>query len=158
MSTFNTEGLQRQWGALRLTTGFYLVDMVRSVLQFADTDERKQAIEKVITLLDSGCTEEQQWYLAAEALGDLLSAHPDRYKESGTWYDGEPSILALATAYEAAMASKFRLYPSLHSEGQIDGRIYKVFKYVLRAMMQKPETAVTALQWVERHVDLMPLR
>jgi hypothetical protein len=30
-----------------------------------------------------------------------------------------------------------------------------VFKYVLRALMQTPETAAEGLKWVERNVEMM---
>lgn len=152
------DALSRPWGAVRLTTGFYMSELVRSVLQFADTEERRTAIQTVCDLLDDGCADEQKWRSAIQKLGGLCQAHPDAYKESGTWYDGDSCILALATAKETARAAMYKLYPTLHSDGEIEGVVYKAFKYLLRAMAQKAETAATCLKWVERELDLMPSR
>jgi hypothetical protein len=143
---------------MKLTTGFFLADVVRSVVQFADTEERKGAIQRVADMLTSGCKDEHQWRAAIDELSGLCLAHPDRWRESGFWYDGDPCILAMALAMEAASVGLYKLYPTLYSQSQVDGCVYKVFKYLLRAMSQKPETAVTCLQWVERVLNLLPAR
>ena len=154
MTQAEKEAQARNWGALKLTTGFYMTDMVRSVLQCADTDERGQAISRVVELLEAGCSDEQQWRHSINELCGLLRAHPDAHKESGTWYDGEPSILALAVAMEAASHALYKLYPRGYTRGEAYGSAYKVLKYLIRALMQKPETAATGLQWVERQLNL----
>lgn len=155
MTPAEKEAQARNWGAMRLTTGFYMTDMLRSVLQFADTDERCIAMSRVVDLLEAGSTDETKWRFAINELAGLLQAHPDAHKESGTWYDGEPSILALAVAKEAACHALYKRFPSLYNRGEAEGAAYKVFKYVLRALMQKPETAAEGLKWVERNVDMM---
>ena len=154
MTQAEKEAQARNWGALKLTTGFYMTDMVRSVLQCADTDERGQAISRVVELLEAGCSDEQQWRHSINELCGLLRAHPDAHKESGTWYYGEPSILALAVAMEAASHALYKLYPRVYTRGEAYGSAYKVLKYLIRALMQKPETAATGLQWVERQLNL----
>jgi len=148
----------RQWSPLLLTTGFYLSELVSTALLVCDTKVRHMAVRNVLNLLQAGCEDEHQWQDAIETLSELLREHPDAHKESGTWYDGAPSILALAAAKEAATVAKFKLYPSLFSEGEINGRTFKVFKYVLRAMAQQPNTAMSGLKWVERVIDLQQTR
>ncbi len=148
----------RNWGTVQLSTGFYMTDMVRSVVQFADTEERVQAIQRVIELLESGFADAQKWRQIIFDLCDLLQVHPDAHKRSGTWYDGAPSILALAVAKEAACHALYKRYPSLYQGGEAEGAAYKVFKYLLRALMQNPETAADGLKWVERSVNLMQSR
>lgn len=154
MSQAEKEAQARNWGALGLTTGFYMTDMVRSVLQFADTDERGQAISRVVEMLESGCSDEQQWRHSINELCGLLRAHPDAHKESGTWYDGDSTILALAVAMEAASQALYKLFPRVYVRGEAYGAGFKVLKYYMRAMMQKPETAAVALKWVERNINL----
>lgn len=155
MTQTEKEAQARNWGAMRLTTGFYMTDMLRSVLQFADTDERCIAMSRVVDLLEAGCTDETQWRFAINELAGLLQSHPDAHKESGTWYDGESSIVALAAAMEAARHALCKLYPRVYYRGEAEGAAYKVFKYVLRALMQTPETAAEGLKWVERNVEMM---
>lgn len=148
----------RQWSSLRLSVGFYLTEMVATALSICDTKTRSMVVQNVLDLFQAGCEDEHQWQNAIETLGELLREHPDAYRESGTWYDGAPSILALAAAQEAAVVAKFKLYPSLHTEDEIDACAYKVFKYVLRALAQKPDTAMSGLKWVERVANLQPAR
>jgi hypothetical protein len=155
MQTAENQAQACNWGAARLATGFYMTDMVRSVLRLVDTEERALAIQAVIDLLESGCADEQEWRHVINELYRLLRAHPDAHKESGTWYDGDPTILALATAKEAASHALYKLYPTLYCRGEAEGAAYKVLKYVIRAMMQNPETAVSCLKLVERSVDIM---
>lgn len=155
MTQLEKEAQARNWGPLLLTTGFYMTDMIRSVLQFADTDERCIAMSRVVDLLESGCADEAKWRFAINELQGLLTAHPDAHKESGTWYDGDSTILALAVAKESACYALFKLFPRVYVRGEEHGAAYKVFKYTIRALMQKPETAVEALKWVERSIDLM---
>ncbi len=155
MTQKEKEAQARNWGAVRLTTGFYMTDMVRSVLQFADTEERGLAISRVVEMLETGCSDEHQWRHAIDELCVLLRAHPDAHKESGTWYSGDPTILALAVAKEASCHALYKLYPSLYCRGEAESAAYKVFKYLLRALMQDPKTAADGLQWVERNVDFM---
>lgn len=109
MTQLEKEAQARNWGALPLTTGFYMTDMIRSVLQFADTDERCIAMSRVVDLLESGSTDETKWRFAINELQGLLTAHPDAHKESGTWYDGDSTILALAVAKEAACHALYML-------------------------------------------------
>jgi hypothetical protein len=155
MTQLEKEAQARNWGALPLTTGFYMTDMIRSVLQFADTDERCIAMSRVVDLLESGSTDETKWRFAINELQGLLTAHPDAHKESGTWYDGDSTILALAVAKEAACHALYMLFPRSYYRGEERGAAYKVLKYTIRALMQKPETAVDALKWVERSINLM---
>jgi hypothetical protein len=142
--------LKRQWSPLRLSTGFYLHEMVSSALLVTDTRVRHMTVRNVLNLLQAGCEDEHQWRDAIETLGELIREHPDVHKQSGTWYDGAPSILALAAAQEAAIVARLRLYPSLHSEDEIAGHTYKVFKYVLRALLQDPKHAMSALKIIDR--------
>lgn len=146
----------RQWLPLHLSLGFSLSEMVTTALSLTDTKTRRMGVGNVLDLLQAGCEDEHQWQKAIETLGKLLREHPDAYRESGTWYDGAPSLLALAAAQEAAVVAKFKLYPSLHTEDEIDACAYKVFKYVLRALAQQPDTAMCGLQWVERVANLQP--
>lgn len=158
MTQLEKEAQARNWGTVRLSTGFYLTDMVRSALQFCDCDERCIAISRVVELLEAGSTDETKWRFAINELAGLLQAHPDAHKESGTWYDGATSILALAVAKEAACHALYKLYPRTYYRGEAEGAAYKVFKYLLRALMQKPETAAEGLKWVERNVNIQQYR
>ena len=158
MQQAEKEAQARNWGALALTTGFYMTDMIRSVIKFADTEERSVAMQRVIELMEVGCADEHQWRYAINELHTLLVAHPDAHKESGTWYDGDSTILALAAAKEAACHALYKLHPRLYYRGEKDGAAYKVLKYVLRALMQHPETAGDCLKWVERSINLMQRR
>ncbi|MBA3857256.1 MAG: hypothetical protein C0507_10150 [Cyanobacteria bacterium PR.3.49] len=155
MQTAEKQAQARNWGAVRLTSGFYMTDMVRSVLPVVDTEVRALAIQRVIDLLESGCADEHQWRHSIDELCGLLREHPDAHKESGTWYDGDPTILALATAKEAASHALYKLYPTLYCRGEAEGASYKVLKYMIRAMMQNPQTAASCLKWVERNVSIM---
>ena len=130
-----------QFATTFLSTGFYLGDVVQTVLQFADTDERRAAVVYVQGLLQDRCSDEHVWRDAIEVLGRLLDAHPDAFKESGTWYDGDSSILALALTREAAYFAMRKPFPSIHSQDDIAGGAFKVLKYFFRAMAQKPENS-----------------
>lgn len=154
MTQAEKEAQARNWGALSLTTGFYMTDMLRAVLQFADNDERGHAISRVVELLESGCASEQEWRHSINELCGLLRAHPDAHKESGTWYDGDSTILALAAAMEAASHALYKLFPRVYVRGEAYGADFKVLKYYMRAMMQHPETAGAALKWMERNINL----
>ena len=158
MTRTEREAQERNWGAVRLTTGFYMTDMVRSSLQFCDSDERTIAVSRVIELLEAGSTDETKWRFAINELAGLLQAHPDAYQESGTWYNGAPSILALAVAKEAACHALCKLFPTVYYRGEAEGTAYKVLKYLIRALMQRPETAAEGLKWVERNINMMPAR
>lgn len=155
MQASEKQAQARNWGTVLLSTGFYMTDMVRSVLQFADTQERGLAIQRVVELLEAGCSDEHQWRHSIDQLCGLLRAHPESYKESGTWYDGDPSILALAVAKEAASHALCKLYPTLYYRGEAEGAAYKVLKYLIRALMQDPKTAADGLKWVERNINIM---
>jgi hypothetical protein len=146
----------RQWSPLRLSIGFNLSELVSSALSMTDTRVRHMAVRNVLNLIQAGCNDEQQWRDAIETLGELIAVHPDAHKESGTWYDGAPSILALAAANEAATVAMFKLNPSLHSQDEIDGRTYKAFKYLLRGLAQQPDKAMSGLKWLERLLGLQP--
>lgn len=146
----------RQWSPLRLSLAFNLSEIVTTALSVTDTKVRQMAVRNVLNLLQAGCDDEHQWQDAIDTLVELLRAHPDALKESGTWYDGAPSILALAAAQEAATVAMFKLHPSLYSEGEIAAHTYKVLKYVLRALAQQPDTATSGLKWVERVINLQP--
>ena len=148
----------RQWTPLCLSVGFSLSEMVGPALSMTDSKVRHMAVRNVLNLLQAGCEDEHQWRDAIDTLCQLLREHPDALKESGTWYDGAPSILALAAAKEAATVAMYKLHPSLHDDAEIDGTVYKVLKYVLRALAQQPTTAMSGLKWVERVINLQPAR
>lgn len=158
MQAAEKQAQARNWGTVLLSTGFYMTDMVRSVLQFADTEERGLAISRVVELLEAGCPDEHQWRHSIDELCGLLQAHPDRHKESGTWYDGAPSILALAVAKEAASHALYKLYPTVYCRGEAEFAAYKVLKYLIRAFMQDPKTAADGLKWVERNINIQQRR
>lgn len=145
---------QREWTPLLLSIGFSLSDLVGFALQIDNTRVAKMVIRNVQTLLASGCEDEHQWRDAMETLDELIRAHPDRHQESGTWIAGAPTILALGAAREAARAALYRLYPSLHTDGEIEGTAFKAFKYLLRAWAQDPKTSPNGLEWVERALNL----
>jgi hypothetical protein len=144
----------RQWQSLRLSVGFNLTELVSSALSVTDTRVRHLAVRNVLNLLEAGCDDEHQWRDAIEILSELLRDHPDAHKESGTWHDGASSILALAAAKEAATLALYKLYPSVYRQDEIDGLTYRVFKYVLRALAQRPDKAMSGLAWIERLIHL----
>lgn len=143
-----------QWATFSLSSGFYLGDVVRTAVNFAETMPQRDAIAKVGELMDSGCRDERQWKAVIEELGRLCQVHPDACKESGTWHDGAASILGLALAYEAARFMVCKLYPTLYPEHEADSHAHRVFVYLLRAMAEKPESAANCLKWVERVTNL----
>lgn len=149
---------QRQWGALRLTTGFHLADIVGSVLLIGNTRESQEAVRRVYNLLQEACTDEHQWREAIDALNRLCNEHPDAHQQSGTWHDGDATLMSMALAMEAARAALYKLYPTLYDESRVDGCVFKMFKYLLRAMAQNPnpDSAVYCLQWIERTINLQP--
>jgi hypothetical protein len=147
-----------QWATFSLSSGFFLGDVVRTAVNFAETEEQRVAIEKVCELMASGCRDEREWNAVIAELGQLCKEHPDSYKESGTWHDGAPSILGLALAYEAARFVVCKLYPGLHFEHEAEFHAYRVFVYLLRAMAEKPESAANCLKWVERVTNLRQVK
>jgi hypothetical protein len=144
----------RQWTPLLLSTGFSLSDLVDFALQIDNTRVAKMAIRNVSTLLAAGCEEERQWRDAIDTLGELLRGHPDITNYSGSTYDGAPTVLALASAQQVAQSALYRLYPSLHNNGEIEGSAFKAFKYLLRAWAQDPKAGATGIEWVERALNL----
>jgi hypothetical protein len=151
------ESRERDWTAMHLGIGFFMSDMVRNVLPMADTKVRQMAVRNVLNLIIAGCTSEHDWRDAIDTLGELLRAHPDAHLESGTWYNGSPSILCLAAAQQAAVVSMQRLYPTLHSEDEIRGHSFKLFKYVLRAHA-KSHANPEDLNWLELALSLPPAK
>lgn len=149
---------ERQWGAMRLTTGFYLADIVGSVLLVGNTRESQAAVRRVYNLLQEACTDEHQWREAIDTLSRLCSEHPDAHRQSGSWSDGDATLMSMALAMEAARAALYKLYPTLYEEGRVEGCVFKMFKYLLRTMAQNPnpDSAVYCLQWIERTMSLQP--
>jgi hypothetical protein len=150
---------ERQWGAMRLTTGFYLADIVGSVLLVGNTRESQAAVRRVYNLLQEACTDEHQWREAIDTLSRLCSEHPDAHRQSGSWSDGDATLMSMALAMEAARAALYNLYPTLYEEGRVEGCVFKMFKYLLRTMAQNPnpDSAVYCLQWIERTMSLQPV-
>lgn len=143
---------------MRLSTGFYFQDLIRSVLVFADTPESVVCIERVINLFETDCRNAGQWQDASEMLGKLCYAHPDAYKESGTWLDGAPSLMAMGAAMEAASCVSHELcWGEDNKDGIARGKAFKAFKYVLRAFRDAgPDKAQSCLTWLERSLEIPP--
>lgn len=145
---------RRQWSPLLLSIGFSLSDLLYFALQIDNSRIAHMAIRNVQTLLASGCEDEHQWRDAIDAIDELVTAHPDQHKESGTWLSGAPTILALGAAREVALTAKYKLYPSIYNNGEIYGSAFKAFKYLLRAWAQDPKTSPQGLEWLEHALGL----
>lgn len=144
----------RQWSPLLLSTGFSLSDLVEFAHRIDNSRVAKMAIRNVSTLLAAGCEDEHQWRDAMDTLDEILHGNPDITGYSGSWYDGKPTILAVAAAREVALSAKYRLYPSLHKDGEIEGTAFKAFKYLLRAWAQDPKEGPKGIEWLYQVINL----
>lgn len=147
------------WQAFHLTTGWYLSGLVDSVLGLATDEGQRAAIARVQALFQSESRDEHEWLQAETALGELISRHPARFHESGTWHDGAADLLAMAAAMEACTCIRFKLFPTLHEPHEVNARAYKCMKYVLRAFtyIDDIEKVRGCLRWIEREVELVPV-
>lgn len=147
---------QVNWQGLRLSTGFYLSHLIQGIEALAETPAQVEGIQRVQALFDTDCQDYNDWNAAANALGDLIQAHPDRLRESGTWHDGSASICALAAAMEAARCAAAHLSP-IAEKWEPDAKAFKCFKYVLRAYgYAGGEMSANCLKFLERVVNLPP--
>lgn len=136
------------WSPLLLSTGFHLEDLVRTALTMCDTPVQRLAVQNVLRLLEAGCTDEHEFRDAIAALSELCRTHPERNQSSGGWYSGPASLLAMGVAQEAATSARCSLYPSIHTNGEIEGSAFKAFKYLLDAMAQSQNQAMPGLKWL----------
>lgn len=145
---------KRLWSPLLLSVGFSLSELIDFALQIDNTKVGKAAIRHVSTLLTDGCEDEHQWRDAIYTLGEILHGHPDISNYSGTWYEGKPTVMAIASAQAVAITAVYKLYPSLYENGEIEGSTFKALKYLLRAWAQVPNACRNEIKWLERVLNL----
>jgi hypothetical protein len=140
----------RNWAAVRISTGFFMVSAMELAIGMCDTRVGTMAVRNVRNLLQAGCKSEHDWQDAIDTLAELCRGHESAHRSSGGWHDGPPALLAMAAAMEAGIGAKWKLFPTLHGADDIEGRDYKVVKYLMRAAAQEPTKATQFLQWLDQ--------
>lgn len=149
------EASSRQWATLRLTGGFNLIDVVHSAISLADSRPAEEAIRNIHEMMNAGCDDEAKWDSMIGRVAELCRTHPDALQESGTWYNGGPGMLALALTLETSRVVSFNLRRGDEAE-EVSYRVYRVFRYLLRAMAQVPAFSSSCLTWVDNVTNYCP--